>query len=67
MIFSKPKPVKAVAEQPSRPSGRVYWVTEKVLAGEHPAASEDMKESLQGLLRENITFYLDVTEKELDE
>jgi protein-tyrosine phosphatase len=56
--------VKTVREQPPRPNDRTHWVTEDLLAGEHPTdrgGGEATREKLKQYLERGITHFVDLT------
>jgi len=54
--------IKALQTQPPRPNDCTYWVTETLLAGEHPTVYYgDSREKLKQYLNRGITYFVDLT------
>lgn len=60
-------PIKALQVQPPRPNDCTYWVTDNLLAGEHPTDEyEDSRQKLKQYLHRGITYFVDLTGEEDD-
>jgi protein-tyrosine phosphatase len=61
-IMSDACSIKPVQAQPPRPNDCTYWVTDRLLAGEHPTVKYgDSRKKLKQYLDRGITYFVDLT------